>query len=54
MKTEGSRDGGNVIAPAILALEAAGYRVTKLSGELLEAGSPEGRFVAGGPVALLG
>ncbi len=47
-------DAGNVVVPAILALEAAGYRVSKLDGKLLEAVSAEGRFVADGPVALLG
>lgn len=47
-------DAGNVVVPAVVALEAAGYRVNRLDGDLLEAVSGEGRFVADGPVALLG
>ncbi|MFG1814610.1 hypothetical protein ACGFIF_12655 [Kribbella sp. NPDC049174] len=45
---------GNTVVPALLALEAAGYRVSKL-GELLEATSPDGSsYVADDPVTLLG
>lgn len=40
--------------PAVLALEAAGYRVTKLDGGLFEATSLEGNYVADDPVTLLG
>jgi hypothetical protein len=40
--------------PAVLALEAAGYRVTKLNDDLFEATSNDGSFVADDPVTLLG
>ncbi|TDD54935.1 hypothetical protein E1263_26615 [Kribbella antibiotica] len=45
---------GNTVVPAILALEAAGFRINRLSGDLLEAVSPDGRYVAEDPVELLG
>jgi hypothetical protein len=45
---------GNTVVPAVLALEAAGYRVTKLSGDLFEATSLDGSYVADDPVTLLG
>ncbi|TCC64404.1 hypothetical protein E0H73_08350 [Kribbella pittospori] len=45
---------GNTVVPAILALEAAGYRVSQLDGDLMEATSPEGRYVAEDPLMLLG
>jgi len=40
--------------PAVLALEAAGYRVIKLNDDLFEATSLDGSYVADDPVALLG
>ncbi len=46
---------GNTVVPAVLALEAAGYRVSKLNGDLFEATSVDGsNYVADDPVALLG
>jgi hypothetical protein len=45
---------GNTVVPAVLALEAAGYRVTKLNDDLFEATSNDGSFVADDPVTLLG
>ena len=45
---------GNTVVPAVLALEDAGYLVTKLDGDLFEASSIDGSFVADDPVALLG
>ncbi|MFF1816974.1 hypothetical protein ACFVWG_06745 [Kribbella sp. NPDC058245] len=45
---------GNTVVPAVLALEAAGFRINELSGGLLEAVSSEERYVAQDPVELLG
>jgi hypothetical protein len=45
---------GNTVVPAVLALEAAGYRVSKLNDDLFEATSLDGSYVADDPVALLG
>jgi hypothetical protein len=43
----------NTVVPAILALEALGYRVTR-EGDLISATSEDGRFVAADPISLLG
>ena len=45
---------GGTVVPAILALEAAGFRVRELGGDLFEATSPAGSFVADDPITLLG
>jgi len=46
-------EGGNVVVPALLALEAAGFNVSQEGGYLVAA-SENGRFVADDPVAILG
>ena len=46
-------EGGNTVVPAILALQAAGFRVSE-RGEELVAVSTAGTYVARDPVTLLG
>jgi hypothetical protein len=46
-------EAGNTLVPAVLALEAVGYRVSQEGGQFI-ATSARGRYVASDPVCLLG
>lgn len=46
-------DGGNTIVPAVLALEAEGFRVTEQGGSLVASDAVD-TYVADDPVPLLG
>jgi hypothetical protein len=46
-------EAANTVVPAILALEALRYQVTR-EGDLISATSEDSRFVAADPISLLG
>ncbi|TDW66331.1 hypothetical protein [Kribbella pratensis] len=50
----GIADAGNVVVPAVLALEAAGFELSEQEGGTMIAVSDRGTFIAESPVALLG